>query len=31
MIGDNPETDIGFAHNSGIHSVLVLTGCTNEE
>jgi len=28
MTGDNLETDIKFASNNGIDSLLVLTGCT---
>ena len=28
MVGDNPQTDIKFAHNTGIDSVLVLSGAT---
>lgn len=31
MIGDNLQTDIKFANNSGIDSVLVLTGVTKSE
>lgn len=31
MIGDNLHTDILFANNAGIDSVLVFTGMTNEE
>ena len=30
MIGDNLDTDILFANNAGIDSVLVFTGMTNE-
>jgi ribonucleotide monophosphatase NagD (HAD superfamily) len=31
MIGDNPETDIEFGHNSGIDTILVTTGVTSKE
>ena len=31
MIGDNVESDIQFAKNNGIDSVLVYTGVTNKE
>ena len=31
MIGDNTETDIKFANNCGIDSILVFTGVTNME
>ena len=31
MIGDNPQTDIAFANNSGIDSCLVLTGNVQNE
>jgi len=31
MIGDNMNTDILFANNAGIDSLLVFTGVTNEE
>ena len=31
MLGDNPTTDIMFANNAGIDSVLVLTGVTPNE
>jgi 4-nitrophenyl phosphatase len=31
MIGDNLNTDIKFANNNGIDSLLVLTGVTSEE
>ncbi len=31
MIGDNMDTDIRFANNAGIDSLLVFTGITNEE
>ena len=31
MIGDNLTTDIAFGLNSGIDTVVVLTGVTNKE
>ena len=31
MVGDNLDTDIMFAKNCGIDSLLVFTGVTNEE
>ena len=31
MIGDNPNTDIKFAKNAGIDSVLVFSGATSPE
>ena len=31
LIGDNLETDIMAAQNSGLSSILILTGVTNEE
>ena len=31
MIGDNLTTDIAFGLNSGIDTVVVLTGVTNRE
>ena len=31
MIGDNLSTDILFANNSGIDSLLVLSGVTSAE
>lgn len=31
MIGDNLETDIGFANNAGIDSLCVLTGVSTEK
>lgn len=31
MIGDNPETDIDFANESGMDSLLVTTGVTPKE
>jgi ribonucleotide monophosphatase NagD (HAD superfamily) len=31
MIGDNPETDIAFGHNSGISTCLVMTGEVKDE
>ena len=31
MIGDNLDTDIMFAKNAGIDSLLVLSGVTSEE
>jgi len=31
MVGDNLETDIRFARNAGIDSLLVMTGVTNIE
>jgi ribonucleotide monophosphatase NagD (HAD superfamily) len=30
MVGDNLETDIRFAQNCGIDSLLVLSGVTHE-
>jgi ribonucleotide monophosphatase NagD (HAD superfamily) len=31
MIGDRLDTDILFAQNGGIDSLLVLSGCTSRE
>ncbi len=31
MIGDNLNTDIKFAHNCGIDSLLVYSGVTSEK
>ena len=31
MVGDNPETDIALANNSGIKSCQVLSGCLSSE
>lgn len=31
FVGDNLETDIGFANNLGFQSLLVFTGCAKKE
>ena len=31
MVGDNLNTDIEFANNNAIDSLLVLSGCTTKE
>jgi ribonucleotide monophosphatase NagD (HAD superfamily) len=30
MVGDNLQTDIMFGQNSGVDTLLVLSGCTQE-